>query len=748
MYVHKRIKSYTKKSLIPIFEDPKISLSFQEQSSENEILYFFCKDIKNINNKDQCNWTPLYRSIISGDIKATEILLKNGADPNIKCAMDETPLYEAAELEKIQHVKLLLKNGADPNLQQIDGFTPLHIAVKKQNLNIIKLLLKYKADPNKMSFLYKQTPMHLAVKNNVNSKILLILVNYGGSLILKDKFNKKPIDYIDDDTKKKISTSNIELKTINYEKINKKLPFDDNYNFLPNIKYNTTNFNKNNNNNEHKIIFNTDFSKNNNINNDDFDSIKKIKKDILEQPSSHTSSTKFLFTTETINNIDNKKFIISTSPKNNKKQKIINSFSIKRINESKNSKKIIKNKKFQSLKILNKVHNSRNTNISKLFESQNSILFLTNYKNNDSKKNLEIKKVYSKPKIENDKLKKNSTKKQYKKIKNYFNKKSQNILTTTNKIPLNKKDKSKNLTNVFITDNNNNSKEKVNLSNILFLNSSTSSTQKTFYESYRNRTTYFTTSTNNNKNNLNNETQPNKNYLQHPIYYWLKEIKLLVYLPLFLSKKIFSFQEIINGLKSKLTITPNDIKNIGIKVPGHIYRIIVKLEIDSGLINKKYVNFILGDNKNINAISFDYLENPSYECCGYCKPSNKKKIILKKKNINFIEEKYDLNDWLSSISMGNYINNFIENGFDLFEYILLQMFSSVPLDFNIIKNEIGINDSDDIDIILLQINKKIKEIMKMSLNKNRSASQEVGNIRKNESIEKNQAIENSNCLIF
>ena len=155
----------------------------------------FCKDLSKINELDECGWTPLYRSIISGDVSSTTFLLKKGADPNIKCTMGETPLYQAVEMEKIDHIKILLKNGADPNITNEDGLSPLHTAVNKQNITIVKLLLKYGANPNIKSKLYQQTPLHLAIKNNADPIFLLLLVQFNGSLLKEDKFNKKPVDY-------------------------------------------------------------------------------------------------------------------------------------------------------------------------------------------------------------------------------------------------------------------------------------------------------------------------------------------------------------------------------------------------------------------------------------------------------------------------------------------------------------------------------------------------------------------------
>jgi len=113
--------------------------------------------------------------------------------------MGETALFQAVEMDSVKQVEILLIKGADPNISQNDGRIPLHSAIVKQNLQIVELLLSYGSNPNIQGKLYGQTPVHLAIKNSVKPTILLLLVKNGGSLLIKDKYDKKPTDYVETD---------------------------------------------------------------------------------------------------------------------------------------------------------------------------------------------------------------------------------------------------------------------------------------------------------------------------------------------------------------------------------------------------------------------------------------------------------------------------------------------------------------------------------------------------------------------
>lgn len=93
-------------------------------------------------------WSPLHRALICGHHSVVQMLLKMGADPNLKTAVGEPPLYLAADLNQPALVQQLLSSGADPNCRNADGETPLHVATFKASESIMELLLTNGADPS------------------------------------------------------------------------------------------------------------------------------------------------------------------------------------------------------------------------------------------------------------------------------------------------------------------------------------------------------------------------------------------------------------------------------------------------------------------------------------------------------------------------------------------------------------------------------------------------------------------------
>ncbi len=119
-------------------------------------------DRRMIDLKDELGRTPLHVATINGHLSAVNVLIKGGAEVNIKDRLKgSTPLHYAAFYNYPKIVKFLLSRRADANIQDNDGFSPLHLAAANGCKSIVEILLDHKANPNCLNR-YGQTPLHLA----------------------------------------------------------------------------------------------------------------------------------------------------------------------------------------------------------------------------------------------------------------------------------------------------------------------------------------------------------------------------------------------------------------------------------------------------------------------------------------------------------------------------------------------------------------------------------------------------------
>ena len=970
-----------------------------DEAKIQEVINIFCKDLSKINTLDECGWTPLYRTVVAGDLNASHILITKGANPNIQCSMGETPLYQAVDMCKLDHVKLLINTGANPNIVQDDGLSPLHSAVVRQNLLIVKFLLKNGSNPNIKSKIYDQTPVHLAIKNNVDPMILLLLVQFNGSLLEKDKFGKRPIDYIcskemkdaieklkfeKNPNKKTIlfpsfqtpkkyknwaiskvysntirsksprADLNINSKTVLKDPGNLKYNIigtngTDRYNNIINGKingnpYNKKYFKKKSKSNEISAIDNekekeielliekenydpnlkkrklsfsikeessvidsdkgdNSFSERMNIKNSFFiknknklyqSDIEDDKKDKIYRLSNMILSSKkigknkdnnekgenqknnncskipknrpytksvsernhisYVIPNNNTYNGKNNNIIINKEPSNYKFVQIYGnskakkgSFSINTENQRRIQNQSLNMSDFKSMTEKSSTHsnnylytkpilslnelNSKKLNLSnynlnhrrvKTINRNNSInnnnysIYYSSYsnKNNNNNNNNNTNNINS---INNKNSNNNINNKNNTNNTNSKNS-SNNINNTDKKSSTNKKNSSNNIkrlftfmdnengnnntntnkksgennTNILLYGNKTNINKSRNLNNEIFSENDNSNSNidyqgktysisnpttnrnntSTYYDesslSYNNYLWKFKTLEDDNifhNKKMSGNTSltacsynidiTNQNAL-YPIYEWLKEINLSFYYNLFIEKKIYNLDKVIFNLKNGIcNITKKDILKIGIYKPGHIYRIITKMEVDSEKINNQISNILLGKKSIPGAGEINVLKNSIVYCCGCCSVNNQSKYYC-----NNDLKKYQLEQWLSRIKMSRYQDNFIKNGFDMFEYFILQMFSSYPIDENILRDELNIININDRDFILLQINKDIKYIIQKTkkIINSSSSLNEIRFSKKNCSIKdfkdenneqnKQKDDETTTCVIF
>lgn len=132
--------------------------------------------------------------VFSGKNEEVKAMINSGIDLNQSGSYCLPFLISAVEGEQPQTLELLLKNGADPNIRsELDGFTALHWAVdaaidgmiqtntklpSPKSIECIDILLKYGADVN--------------IKDDRGETALDVALNYTVSKeVLNDIFPKR-----------------------------------------------------------------------------------------------------------------------------------------------------------------------------------------------------------------------------------------------------------------------------------------------------------------------------------------------------------------------------------------------------------------------------------------------------------------------------------------------------------------------------------------------------------------------------
>ncbi|KAJ1691820.1 hypothetical protein LUZ63_015975 [Rhynchospora breviuscula] len=111
---------------------PLYGAAKSDQPSTMEVLLEHHADV---NAATSIGLTPLYMSVCGGYLECTKLLIKAGADVNLKC-----PLAIALQRGSIEIIKCLLEAGADPNVRNEYGWLPVEIAVMGEQWDILEMI--------------------------------------------------------------------------------------------------------------------------------------------------------------------------------------------------------------------------------------------------------------------------------------------------------------------------------------------------------------------------------------------------------------------------------------------------------------------------------------------------------------------------------------------------------------------------------------------------------------------------------
>jgi ankyrin repeat protein len=636
-----------------------------------------------VNSKDLKNETLLSYAIKRKNIEIAKLILSSPIlDITYQDNKGNSYLHLAviSQLEEI--TKLLIKKGININLQNNDGNTALHLAYNTGDIIFIAALVENNSDlniKNKDGLIPDEIQMdsipdNLDFNNNVNnSKIFKTNDKNISNNIKNDKNDEKYDNILLTEEKSKINES---IK-INFDKIESIKETINNKNKKI-VKNNTAYFNyidKDNDDNnkekknEEENHFNTDENKyeyhNNKRYSDIFDltssDIYKEKLANLTCINSHTVGfPNILMNTNTYENDDDIVCIkkMKTSDKYNP---IVYDTEFKNINHKNNNRKKPPKTEFEKEKEKNlnlfTIGNKKNdhkANIPNTFESTASIskaeIDMANRDKKNEKFNNNCKDTIS--------IYKNNNRDDIKLIFSSFENSKESLQQKNNEnhINLDNQQNLNNAINIIKISNSNhtvNSNISSNLNSNTIINESISQSQEFVFNSQLDIDLKSTAEDLSNKSKLLHNSQT-------PLYLFLLEIKLEKYYNILNSNGFDDIQLLIEQTKTETGITDIQLKEIGVDIPGDRAKILIRLQ-------EKAENFNYHIPKNVYYICNDlehYLED------------------------NHIQKLYQ---WLKTIKLEKYLNNFINGGYHCIELMLVQMESKNPITDILLKDDLGID---------------------------------------------------------
>jgi len=199
-------------------------------------------------------------------------------------------------------------------------------------------------------------------------------------------------------------------------------------------------------------------------------------------------------------------------------------------------------------------------------------------------------------------------------------------------------------------------------------------------------------------------------------------MNLQTYYNNFIEKGLVNIDHIIslaaNDPDNKLTYY--DLESIGIRKTGHIFKILTRIEFDAKNIEQNLFFLVHSSNLNKNSISNSQINvrmsEAKYMCCGFTKENNNKGSEIEK------PQNFDLIAWLKYVNLPHLRKNFLHNGFDSIEYLILQCFSIYLVDEALLENHMHIYNRSDRKKILSQLAKDLnlinKKVCNQSINLN------------------------------
>jgi ankyrin repeat protein len=135
-----------KPEIASLFLERMAALSIHEAAATGKMTHIIsnlAREPELVNTYAEDGFQPLGLAAYFGQQEAVEYLLKAGAQVNspVKNALGVTPLQSAVAGCHLEITDLLLRAGADPNVKDSGGSSPIHVAAQCGDARIAHLLI-------------------------------------------------------------------------------------------------------------------------------------------------------------------------------------------------------------------------------------------------------------------------------------------------------------------------------------------------------------------------------------------------------------------------------------------------------------------------------------------------------------------------------------------------------------------------------------------------------------------------------
>jgi uncharacterized protein len=138
--------------MVAVLHDKARHLDFHEAcvSGDQQAVKRFLARGQDVERRSPDGFTPLGLSVFFRQPAVARLLIEAGADVNAKASnsLQVAPIHAAIARSDLQTLQLLLENGANPDLTQQRLMRPMHEAAAAGNLPAVAMLLIFGAEPD------------------------------------------------------------------------------------------------------------------------------------------------------------------------------------------------------------------------------------------------------------------------------------------------------------------------------------------------------------------------------------------------------------------------------------------------------------------------------------------------------------------------------------------------------------------------------------------------------------------------